>query len=184
MDEEMSAKTFNDLLQRFKDDNSARHELYVYFYPRVVRYLTAKYNRQIAEDATQNFFLGLLTKPVSDRFIFYPMTYMYRCCDNCAKMLLRQQHNETPFEECERLLFDACDMAYDTEEYAELEAKIKLLDEKDQQIIKLIYWDGFSLKEVAQMLHMSCSAVRSRHYRAVKQLRDILHPDDDDDSDE
>lgn len=51
---------------------------------------------------------------------------------------------------------------------------IGLLDEKDQEIIKLVYWDGFNLAEVAQLLHSRPATIRSRHARARTKLRNAL----------
>ncbi|GAB3552252.1 sigma-70 family RNA polymerase sigma factor [Arthrobacter tumbae] len=51
---------------------------------------------------------------------------------------------------------------------------IGLLDEKDQEIIRLVYWDGFTLTEVAQLLHSRPATIRSRHARARTKLRNAF----------
>ena len=48
------------------------------------------------------------------------------------------------------------------------------LDEIDREIIGLVYWEGFSLAEVAGILSMRPATVRSRHARARAALRDAL----------
>ena len=53
------------------------------------------------------------------------------------------------------------------------------LDEKDQEIMGLVYWEGFSLVEVATILSMRPSTVRSRHARARAELRRTLEDSGD-----
>jgi len=48
------------------------------------------------------------------------------------------------------------------------------LDELDREIIGLVYWEGFSLVEVAHILSMRAATVRSRHARARARLHDAL----------
>ena len=51
---------------------------------------------------------------------------------------------------------------------------IRGLDEIDREIIGLVYWEGFALVEVARILSMRPSTVRSRHARARAALRIAL----------
>jgi len=48
------------------------------------------------------------------------------------------------------------------------------LDEIDREIVRLVYWEGFSLVEVATVMSMRPSTVRSRHRRAHEKLRNAL----------
>jgi len=48
---------------------------------------------------------------------------------------------------------------------------ISALPELDREIIGLVYWEGFSLAEVATILGMRPATVRSRHARAREKLR-------------
>jgi RNA polymerase sigma-70 factor (ECF subfamily) len=56
----------------------------------------------------------------------------------------------------------------------EVRSVIALLNETDQEILRLVYWDGFSLVEAAQLLGLRPSTVRSRHARARATLRTAL----------
>jgi RNA polymerase sigma-70 factor (ECF subfamily) len=51
---------------------------------------------------------------------------------------------------------------------------IAALDELDREIIGLVYWEGFGLAEVAQILGMPAATVRSRHARARAKLKALL----------
>lgn len=51
------------------------------------------------------------------------------------------------------------------------------LDPTDQEIIRLVHWDGFSQVEVAALLGMPEGTVRSRHARARQRLAALLDAD-------
>lgn len=57
---------------------------------------------------------------------------------------------------------------------ADVRAAIAQLDHTDQEIIRLVYWDGFTLAEAAQLLTMNPATVRSRHSRARARLQNTL----------
>jgi len=50
-------------------------------------------------------------------------------------------------------------------------AAIARLRSLDQEIIRLVYWDGFTLAETARLLDRPEGTIRSRHHRARQQLR-------------
>ncbi|MGV8885682.1 MAG: RNA polymerase sigma factor [Microbacteriaceae bacterium] len=68
--------------------------------------------------------------------------------------------------------------------YEHVRHLIKDLDEIDREIIGLVYWEGFALVEVAQILSMKPATVRSRHARARAALRMALLENGDEESDE
>lgn len=53
-------------------------------------------------------------------------------------------------------------------------ALIQSLRSIDQEIVRLVYWDGFSQEEVAAILDKPATVVRSRLSRARKVLREQL----------
>lgn len=64
---------------------------------------------------------------------------------------------------------------------AEVRESLRILPVTDQEIIRLHYWDGFSLAEIAELLGMREGTVRSRHARARAKLRAHLRMHDDSD---
>lgn len=60
------------------------------------------------------------------------------------------------------------------EDDLDVRSLISRLSEIDQEIIRLTYWDGFTLKQAAQMLGMPEGTLRSRHHRARASLRQML----------
>ena len=58
-------------------------------------------------------------------------------------------------------------------ELAKVTAELDNLDELDQEIIRLSAYEDLSYKEIAVVLDLRVSAVRTRLYRARKQLADV-----------
>ena len=59
---------------------------------------------------------------------------------------------------------------------------IEDLPDIDKEIFTLVYWEGFSLMEVAGIMAMRPATVRSRHGRARAQLKYALEQSGDIDS--
>lgn len=51
---------------------------------------------------------------------------------------------------------------------------VRLLSPDDQELIRLVFWDGFSQAEVARLLDLPEGTVRSRTHRARQRLRELL----------
>lgn len=66
-------------------------------------------------------------------------------------------------------------------EGAEVRDAIDRLDESLAEIVKLVHWDGFTLPEVAVLLHLPVTTARSRYRRARGTLRIALGVETDDD---
>jgi len=56
----------------------------------------------------------------------------------------------------------------------EVLAVVHDLDPLDQEIIKLVHWDGFTQADAARLLEMPAATVRSRYFRARGVLRSRL----------
>ncbi len=56
-----------------------------------------------------------------------------------------------------------------------LSQAIENLKEKDKLILKLYYYEKFTLKEIGQVLEVSESRVCQLHSRAIRNLREIMH---------
>lgn len=48
------------------------------------------------------------------------------------------------------------------------------LKPSEREIVRLVHWDGFTLSEAAQHLHLRLSTTRSRYYRARDRLKELL----------
>lgn len=56
----------------------------------------------------------------------------------------------------------------------ELQTCISKLEEQDQKIVRLLYYEGFSYKEIAQLLGMNQNTLKSRLHRARASLVEII----------
>ena len=55
--------------------------------------------------------------------------------------------------------------------------QVMALPSKDRAVLYLHYYEGFSTREVGDMLHISQSAVTTRLLRARKKLKEVLGED-------
>jgi len=55
-----------------------------------------------------------------------------------------------------------------------LRKSLQHLDEKDQLVLRLRFWDGYTCREVAALLGEKRDAIRMRCYRAQARLRALL----------
>jgi len=76
-----------------------------------------------------------------------------------------------------RLELRARPQAPDAAAHDEVREAIAALPALDREIIELVYWEGFTLEEVAGILSMRAATVRSRHARAKEKLRVVLLAD-------
>ena len=66
------------------------------------------------------------------------------------------------------------DRAAELEQAMEVEQAISQLSGTDQQIIRMKYYGGMSIAEIAETLHIPYETVKKRHTRSIKQLRRLL----------
>ncbi|WP_418001357.1 RNA polymerase sigma factor [Microbacterium psychrotolerans] len=62
----------------------------------------------------------------------------------------------------------------DAERAEHVRSLIRCLPDIDQEIVRLVYWDGFTQEQVATIIGKSATAVRARLSRARGVLRDRL----------
>jgi RNA polymerase sigma-70 factor (ECF subfamily) len=63
----------------------------------------------------------------------------------------------------------------DTERIVIIQNAVCELPEPSRIIVKLIYWEGFTIEEIAEMLGMSLSAVHRKFTRDLKRLKEMLY---------
>lgn len=166
----MEVREFNNLLRTMSDDQSSLERLYRFFFPRIVRHVSLKFGSELANDVAQEFFVNLVRIAPRQSYIEYPTSWVYTCVDNLAKRKLSIENRYVQLPESEEVKSTQSEFGL-KEEIAEL---LNALDDLSRQIITLFYWDGYNQNEIAMMLHMTPSAVRKRHSRALKTLKNLL----------
>ena len=125
-------------------------------------------NRADAEDITSEVFLKRFEhrKPFADER--HETAWMMRVTINRAKDLLRsfRRRFTVPLEEAEAVCV--------TDEEKAVFLAVMELPEKYRSVIHLYYYEGYSVKEIAEMTGKSETSVQTQLYRARKLLKTAL----------
>lgn len=169
----MESLRFNRLLKKAKYDQKTFDELYGFYYPRIVRRLQVKFGHAMAEDCAQEFFLAVIDTSKNFGFVNSPTSWVYKCCENIAK---RKISTESKYMLCGESIAsgptDGAPLA-NLENSDEVQKLLGAFDGDVQKIIYLVYWEGYNLKEVSEILHISYAAVRQKYARAMKKLKKL-----------
>ena len=128
------------------------------------------HNRQDAEDICQAVFMKLLSnrnqpKPGREK------VWLLTCTANACKDHLKSFWRRNTVELDDKLVFTS-------ETDKELWTAVNLLAPKYRVVVHLYYYEGYSQDEIAEMLHLSRTAVQTRMSRARKQLKEVLSDHD------
>lgn len=119
------------------------------------------------EDALQNALLRAWEKRNTLREERYFRTWLTRILINSCKETLRRQKRETPAADFpEAAAPQGADPA--------LWESLRALDEKYRIIVVLHYRDGYNVREIASILRVPESTVKTRLFRARQQLKSLL----------
>lgn len=124
-------------------------------------------NREEAEDICQEAFLRLLDYQGEFPTDEDCKRWLMRVVINLSKNLLRSFR----FTRTEEL---SEDIPLETAEDGELLALVKTLPTKYGEVIHLFYYEGYSVKEIADILSISQTAVTSRLSRGRTKLKSLL----------
>ena len=128
------------------------------------------YTRNMAdsEDILQDVFMSLLTAPpVEDEERL--KAWLIRVTINKAKDLLKSARKKrtVPLDEVKN---------YFSEKTEGVLEKLDNLSTKYRIVVYLFYWEGYTAKEIAQMLNLKERAVLMRLSRARAKLKSLLEP--------
>ncbi len=98
----------------------------------------------------------------------YVITWLYRIVRNEAVTFLRKnKYDCVPWSEAD---------GEQEAQYADvdLEQALQQLPEADKKVVVLRYFEGFSFQQIAQLLEENINTIKSRLYRALEKLRELL----------
>ncbi len=166
----MDTQKFNRLLRKISTDSRAFEEIYTEYYSKVKLHILRVFGKLVsAEDVAQEVFLSLLSLNLKEN-IEFPTTWLMRLSENKAKDILRARHEEFELSEITPAPF----RIDSTILRADLNAVIHKLDPASQKIIYLHIWEGYTYKEIANDMEISCNNVRVKASRAYKILGKLL----------
>jgi len=126
-------------------------------------------NHDDSEDIIQNVFLKLWRYSGHFENEEHIDKWLTRVCINESKNYIKLSFRKNTF------LDDAKDLyTFDRPKDYDVFNAVMSLPKKERTVIHLFYYEDMSVSEMAKMLEMKESAVKTRLHRARKKLKDIL----------
>ena len=148
----------------------------------IYRYVYSRLRSQgIAEDITQEVFI----KAWRSRDTFHKhksslKNWLYAIATNTIRDYLRSQMNRpevSPLEEDLPSTEDKIEKSIQQKEVTNFVfEKLKLLSNREQELLLLRYREDISIKEIAKVLDLKYSATKVAIHRATEKLRKLCNP--------
>ncbi len=161
----MTEREFNKLIKNVAVDREALIKIYNFYYKRIVYFLNRIYPLEFSEDCAQEFFINLLKKPVETK-IEKPTAWVYRCCQNIASNKIAKENKYTHLNAVVEVNFES-----NFELFGELYEKLNSLEKEELEIVHMVHWQGYNLKEIAEILGLSHANARKKYSRIIKKLK-------------
>lgn len=168
----MRALEFNFLLKTLHTSVHSIEILYDYYFPKIVIHIGKKYGKPLAEDVAQDFFNWLLDSDNLPK-VTNPTSWVFLNCESIAKRKL-QKDSRLLYKEIVAEGSEENASLFKEEMFGDLYSAIKELNIDEQRIIEMYYWEGYQLKEIAEILGIQYSTVKQKHKRLLKKLKNIL----------
>lgn len=157
-------------------DSSAGKALQEHFRPALVRLCRSYIPPGDVEDALQEIFYNVLRTAEVPR---KPRAWIYRIARNhCLnRMRARRRRKDEaalpPFEDADAQLTGQLTRLVRAERRDAVGRAMGMLTFEQQEVLRLRYAEGFSRGEIAEVLDVSESIVKSRIYEGLKLLREF-----------
>ena len=130
--------------------------------------LTQLRSRPDAEDVYQEVFLRLIRYQPQFAGPAHQKAWFIRVTANCCKDLLKKRHRQDlPLEDWDQL-------PAKQEGNSALYLALDALSPRQRLMIHLYYFEGYKTEEIARILEMNASTVRSTLKRARKRVKDLM----------
>lgn len=151
-------------------------KIYAEYSSKVLRYVRSKIsNLQDAEDVCSSVFLkvqrGLALYDDSKASL---STWIYSIARNAVIDFYRRFREPELLKEEIACTEDGFEEVCNDETLNELAAALENLSPRESDIIVLHYYSGKSLKEIAKLMQMSYSNMKSLHKQALSRLKKLL----------
>lgn len=129
-------------------------------------------NDEDCADAIQEAIVKAFSRLHTLRSDSYAKTWLIRILINECYTLMRKERKLVSLED-----YPVEDAAQEHADYSDLYEAISRLPQEIRLSVTLHYMEGYSIKEVAQLLDTTESAIKNRLMRARKKLRIELEPE-------
>lgn len=168
-----------DSYQRFLNgDESGLEEVIAEYKNGLILYLHGiVQDLQLAEEATEETFVKLVVKRPHFNGSSSFKTWLYTIGRNVAIDSMRRRKNyEIPLDNVTELRDEAClEQTYIQQERKRMVHKcMKALKPEYRQVLWLLYFEGFSCKQIARIMRKTTHSVETTAYRARVALKNIL----------
>ena len=126
-------------------------------------------NSSDAEDVTQEVLLRLYRTETDFASEEHRKRWLIRVTVNCCKSLFR-----APWRQQENLDDYAETLGFEREDYSALFTAVMGLERKYRVPLLLYYFEGYSVKEIGELLRLPENTVSTRLRRARAKLKDLL----------
>lgn len=174
-----SKYTDSELFQIFCENDSRKNDVFTEIYNRTSSMIyTYCYhtlgNTQDANDITQETFVRFYQHQEPFQSTNYLRSYLYTIARNLCINLLKNRKNKIQIEED---LFEYQDDFNEREEFKEIINKaIEKLPFYLQEIFILKFIQGLDYDEISKITMTNYSTLRTRAYRALEKMQQILKP--------
>jgi RNA polymerase sigma-70 factor (ECF subfamily) len=154
-----------------KGDSASLDELVTLYYPDILNYCLWKtQDRQIAEDATQETFLKLVTHFDGYTYRGKFKAYIYKIAANVCVDFKRKKKEEALPDD----LFAYDNRLEQAESKMDFLIILKQLPTEQQEIVLLRFGQELKIREIAEISDLPLRTVQSRLNSALKIMRNLL----------
>lgn len=153
--------------------NEAWENLFKKYYNEALLYVCSFcHNRELGEDIVAEAYMRAIRSidEEKDGFKFW----LFKVCRNCYFDHLKKTKRLEPIACDYKDEHALVDDVIQNEEYRALYRAIDLLQDSYKEVVRLFYFDGMSVKEVAEITGCSIDNVKIQLYRARLKLKEIL----------
>ena len=130
-------------------------------------------NHADAEDVVQDVFLKLWSRKAPFENAEHIDRFLTCVCVNACRNILRSpfRRRSVPLEQAQALY------TFDSAEDRDLFCAVMALPVRERTVVHLFYYEDMSVKQIASLLHIGQSAVKTALHRARNHLKEHLKED-------
>ena len=133
-------------------------------------------SREVAEDIVQNVFLKLIENCIDLSLMKSPRMYLFKMVSNrCIDYQRRETIHHVPLDEVKGLMDEDEEDVALRQEYERIVALLDNIPFEQAEIIRMNTIDNLSFVEIAELLDLPVSTVKSRFVYGVNKVRAKLN---------